>query len=170
MIESIQRIFPGKAWAYSVEFDKVQIGVWNGSQLKFKDGYSEDNLLELRVFNNKQELRVVRKNDGFVLRDSLGISGETLDQHFFVYGTSVNRTENGYSALNEQRGAELWFPVEIKEPVKLGIRNYYRFNPVPVLHPCGNAEDGIVPGQGALEFFDYAYTGFYYLNHKAVVL
>jgi hypothetical protein len=37
-----------------------------------------------------------------------------------------------------------------------------------VLSVGGQYDDGIEPGAGVLEFFDYAFTGFYYPDGKAV--
>jgi hypothetical protein len=72
----------------------------------------------------------------------------------------------------------IYFPAKLEFPggtigLKLGIRNFVRYNPVPVL-PKGESYDAGLgtSGAGALEVVDYAYTGFFYAdeNGKAVAL
>jgi hypothetical protein len=79
-----------------------------------------------------------------------------------------------YTALWEERGGVLYFPAKLVFPdknvaLKLGIKNYVRYNPVPVC-PKGEEYDFEMStsGAGAIEVFDYAYTGFYYVDGKAV--
>jgi CRISPR-associated protein (TIGR03984 family) len=180
--EMIKTVFPNKAWAYAEGFGKVQIGKWNGTALLFAESLEEEYLTELRVFDSSRELKFT----GEKFRDTSDYNENDLipelaDAQYFMYGEQAE-THDDYTALSETRGGAILFPAKLKFPqtsklpdgavgLKLGIRNFVRYNPVPVL-PKGNDYDfGLnASGAGALEVIDYAYTGFFYADGKAVEL
>ena len=53
-----------KAWVYVVMFHNVEIGSWDGRNIKLHDNdFDWENVLELRVFNKDKELRYIRVSD-----------------------------------------------------------------------------------------------------------
>ncbi|UYO61634.1 CRISPR-associated protein Csx19 [Acetobacterium wieringae] len=180
VLTKIKEGFPQKAWVYLVSQHQVQIGIWDGDKMNLKDGYSPEYLLELRVFTNNREIRVVQAHEDFLLRDSEDFDVQkAIEDKYIMYGEKIDGEkqesyQDGYSALKEDRGGVLWFPGRIADNfknLKLGIRNFYCYHPVPVL-PNGNSYDAEMGeiGKGSLEFFDYAFTGFFYANDKEVEL
>jgi CRISPR-associated protein (TIGR03984 family) len=176
--ERIRSAFPGKAWAYAEQFDNVQIGRWDGEKLTFRETLQEDKVLELRVFDSCRELKFTLDK----CRDTArypedGFIEELKNMRYFMYGERVDEQDGGYTKLREDRGGALWFPAKLVFPteyivLKLGIRRYIRYNPVPVLPSHATAyEDGLPPsGAGALEAVDYAYCGFFYADGEEVSL
>jgi hypothetical protein len=174
--EKIRNAFPDRAWAYAESLDSVKIGKWSGQSLEFFDGVKEDLLLLLRVFDGALEL----KFSGGKCRSTDIYKGgkcipELAESRYFMYGEQTE-TCGAYTKIWERRGGILYFPAQLTFPkdnagLKLGIRNFVRYNPVSVC-PKGEAFDfGLAKsGAGALEVMDYAYTGFYYADGKAVEL
>jgi CRISPR-associated protein (TIGR03984 family) len=174
--DKIKSAFPGKAWAYAECLDSIRIGKWDGMHLIFRDGLDESLLLMLRVFNEKRELKLngeksrdtdIYKNDELI--------ADLADERYIMYGEH-SEPDGEYTTLWEERGGVLYFPAKLVFPdknvsLKLGIKNFVRYNPVPVC-PKGEKHDfGMGAGSaGAIEVFDYAYTGFYYSDGKAVEL
>jgi CRISPR-associated protein (TIGR03984 family) len=181
--EKIRAAFPGAAWAYAEGFDSVKIGRWNGNAFTLAEPLEED-LSELRVFDDKRELKFT----GGKCRDTAdydpdGFIPELAGARYFMYGEQAEERADGFTALSEKRGGALLFPSKLEFPktdklpkgtvgLKLGIRNYVRYNPVPVLPKGEEAYDfGLGRGDaGAIEAVDYAYTGFFYTDGKAVEL
>ena len=174
-IDKIKAAFPGKAWAYAVEHHQVQIGIWDGNNLIFKNGISSDCLLELRVFHGR-ELRVVPDGSGgFLLRDSAKHDqSKVFDDLYVLYGEQACH-KDGWTHLSESRGGVIAFPKHVEFPndkveMKLAVRQFYRYNKVPVL-PKGETDtlSGFnTSAQGALEIYDFAFTGFIDANGKEV--
>jgi|GEM_PF-4934355 len=181
----IKTAFPKKAWAYYEGLDSIKIGKWNGSELIFAEPLSKDYLdylTELRVFDDKRELRFTGKK----CRDTAdyceyNFIAELANAQYFMYGEQAVQKDD-CTALSEISGGTIVFPVKLEFPktsilpdgvigLKLGIRNYVRYNDVPVL-PKGEKYDyGLHPdGEGAIEVVDYAYTGFFYANGEKVAL
>ncbi|PKM59976.1 MAG: hypothetical protein CVU99_10580 [Firmicutes bacterium HGW-Firmicutes-4] len=180
VLAKITEVFPQKAWVYLVSLHQVQIGIWDGVNIKLKDGCSPEHLLELRVFTNNREVRVMRVDEDLLLRDSGDFDVQkAIEDKYIMYGEKIDgekqeNYQNGYSALKENRGGVLWFPGRIAENfknLKLGIRNFYCYNSIPVLEKGKpyDAEMGEI-GKGSLEFYDYAFTGFFYANDEEVEL
>lgn len=174
--ETIGAAFPGNAWAYAESLDAVRIGRWHGANLVFYDALDENLLLTLRIFDETRELTF----SGDKCRDTdIYPNGECIralaDAAYAMRGTRA-QIVGEYTKLWEERGGVLYFPAKLSFPdgetaLKLGIKNFVRYHPVPVC-PKGKAyEEALDPsGAGALEVVDYAYTGFYYANGKAVAL
>ena len=160
----IKEAFPKKAWAYTVMYHGVAIGIWDGTALCFHPSaeFDWDDVTELRVFddNGARELRFLRKENGtLVCRDSAFISGDTIPDsiEYLLYGTHAEPAEiDDWTVLTESRGGSLYFPVAINElnfdqindrndqvVMWLGIRNFLHFT------------DDL-----RLEVSDYSFTGF----------
>jgi hypothetical protein len=178
--EKIKAAFPNKAWVYAEGLDSVKIGKWNGSDFIFAKPPAREFLLELRVFDDKRELKFT----GGQCRDTADYNETDFipalaDAQYFMYGDR-NDPQGDFTALSETRGGTLLFPAKLDFPklpdgvvgLKLGIRNYVRYNPVSVLPKAEtNCDFGLnKSGAGALVAIDYAYTGFFYANGKAVAL
>jgi CRISPR-associated protein (TIGR03984 family) len=176
----LMEAFPGKVWVYAVEDHQVQIGVWDGSKLSFKEDITPEYLLELRVFKAR-ELRLVPDGAGeFLLRDSADYDNEkVIDDRYIMYGEKPDYPDSDPDStyLSEARGGIIRFPKHVDFPkdkveMKLGVRQFWRYNKVPVL-PKGepDASVGLNPyGQGTLEIYDFAFTGFYDATGKEVEL
>jgi CRISPR-associated protein (TIGR03984 family) len=180
--ELIKAAFPRKAWAYAEGFDSVKIGKWNGAELVFAEPLEEDYLTELRVFDSNRELKFTGEKTCDTARYSeRDFIPELSDTQYFMYGEHAE-TLGDYTALSEDRGGAILFPAKLDFPktivlpdgavgLKLGIKNFVRYNPVPVLPKGKDYDFGLsTSGAGALEVIDYAYTGFFYENGKAVEL
>ena len=177
--DRIQKAFPGKAWAYAEQIDSVKIGKWLINGFLFCDPYckplDEDFLLELRIFDGSHEL----KFSGGKCRDTADYEGnidELAEAGYFMYGEHAEAIGE-YTRLWEDRGGIIYFPAKLVFPgitaLKLGIRNYVRYNEVPILPQdieYGYDYGLLKSGAGALDVYDYAYTGFYYTDGKAVGL
>lgn len=180
--EKIKAAFSNKAWAYAEGLDSVKIGKWDGNELNFAEPLAKEYLLELRVFDSKRELKFTgdkcRDTADYKLDDFIS---ELMEAKYYMYGEQA-KPQGDYTALSEIRGGVLLFPGKLEFPpthklpgdaigLKLGIRNYVRYNSVPIL-PKGEKYDfGLrTSGAGAIEVVDYAYTGFFYADGKAVEL
>ncbi|GHS92432.1 hypothetical protein AGMMS50276_00300 [Synergistales bacterium] len=178
--EKIKAAFPGYAWAYAESLDAVRIGKWNGEKLEFYDQLDESLLQTLRVFSNEREL----KFSGDKCRDTDIYKGENFirdleltDSKYFMYGEQAS-ADRDYTKLCEDRGGSFYFPARLSFPedkvgLKLGIRNFVRYNDVPVCPLNKEYDFGLNhSGAGAFEVVDYAYTGFFYAynDEKAVEL
>jgi hypothetical protein len=234
-LKAIKEVFTEKAWACAETYNQVQIGIWDGARLVFHDKFVVEYVTLLRVFTNERELRLTRRGDSFVIRDTKdyddpklgmkikrgmlimygenaliegtegteGIEGiEGTEGTEGIKGTEGERTGasedksadgdaspsdansikaedslyesvpiglDGYTMLSEDRGGTIYFPKKLKfnqrVEVKLGIKNFYRYNKVPVC-PKGEAFDFGMEALskysgGPLEVCDYAYEGFY---------
>jgi CRISPR-associated protein (TIGR03984 family) len=183
--ERIKAAFPQKAWAYAEEVESVKIGKWNGNELAFAEGLDSEYLTELRVFDKRRELKFTGgKSRDTADYDEGDFIQELAESRYYMYGETAE-LRGDYTALAEERGAILLFPARLdfsqagampKDQIglMLGIRNYVRYNPVPVLpkEPADISYDfGLAAsGAGAIETVDYAYTGFFYANGKEVEL
>jgi hypothetical protein len=190
--EKIKAAFPGKAWVYAEQLDCIKIGKWLGSSesgFTFCEPLLEKYLLELRVFDGRRELKFTRDTlapdvpsaYGYKCRDTADydeggfIPAEDAMYYMYGHGEPAEPLEE-YTKLWEKRGGVLFFPAKLETPngkaaLILGVKNFVRYNPVPVL-PKGEEYDfGLgTSGAGALEIVDYAYTGFFYTDKKAVAL
>jgi len=160
VLSEIKSMFEeNKAWAYTTMYHGVAIGIWDGEQLQFHTsaGFCVEDIIELRVFDEKKELRVVSDEYGkLICRNSeIYKDDESDSEKYLMYGTKqVSLEENdqnkNWIALEEDRGKELYFPkmkslVFVNDEVYmwLCIRNYLRFS------------DDL-----RLEVVDYAFAGF----------
>jgi len=187
--EKIKAAFPNKAWAYAEGFDSVKIGKWDGSrgnsgEFFFAEPLEAEYLTELRVFDSARELKFTgnecRDTADYNVKDYIK---ELADAQYFMYGEKPE-VNGDFTSLSEERGGAILFPAKLTFPngkvgLKLGIRNYVRYNKVMILpkgedYDCGLNKSGTgaleVSGAGALEVVDYAYAGFFYANGKAVEL
>ena len=177
----IEAAFDGKAWAYAEQLDSVKIGKWDGKGFIFHKPLDEQLLIELRVFDKDRELKFTKdkKHRDTASYDSSAFVSKLADAKYVMYGENAEVDDGGnFTKLWEERGGILYFPAALDFPsktnieLKLGIRNFVRYNKVPVLRKGDMKYDsGIsMSGAGALEVVDYAYTGFYYSDNKAVEL
>ena len=174
--EKIAEAFPVKAWAYAEQLDSVKIGKWDGKDFRFYEPLNEKYLVELRILDENRELKFTEgKYRDTSSYDSAEFIPDLADARYYMYGEHADHIGE-ITKLWEDRGGAIYFPAKLKFPnnkiaLKLGIKIYVRYNPVAVL-PIDVAYDyGLSKsGAGALEVIDYAYTGFFYANDKAVEL
>ena len=171
-VEIIEDTFLSKAWAYTVMYHGVAIGLWVDNALKFHESAEFDwkHVAELRVFNTERELRFVRgENNMLLVRKRIGdelIAGDgsvimyddIRDCEYMMYGTDKH-DDAEWTVLTEDRGGNVCFPKPLEfsnnEIVMwLGIRNYLRFTDDPP----------------RLEVCDYVFTGFKQGKNKKEVL
>ncbi|MDR0999892.1 MAG: hypothetical protein LBL96_03685 [Clostridiales bacterium] len=192
--EKIKVAFPKKAWAYAEQIDSVKIGKWNGERFIFYEPFRKEESLngeylrELRVFDATREIKFAcdKYRDTIIYAHEDFISALAHSQ-YYMYGEHCDWREglepmDGFTPLWEERGGTIVFPARLHFPnnsagkeivsLKLGIKNFVRYNPVPVLTKGSESYgSGLNPtGAGALEVVDYAYTGFFYANGKEVRL
>jgi CRISPR-associated protein (TIGR03984 family) len=173
VMNNIAAAFPnGKAWSYVIENHRIQIGLWDGYAFDFEPEIIPEHMQELRVFDKRRELRATPDGKGdFIVRDSAEYNdADVIDDKYIMYGEKVSYDDNtGCMYLSESRGGCIRFPKRIDFPnnkveVKVGVRQFWRYNKIPVL-PTGESDAlaGLNPhGQGALEIYDFAFNGFYY--------
>jgi CRISPR-associated protein (TIGR03984 family) len=186
--KKIEQAFPEPTWAYAELFDGIRIGRWDGKSLVFYQPLKAEEeafLQELRVFNAERELKFT----GGKCRDTAdyptdGFVEELAEASYFLYGEhntwrKGEKKAEGYTPLWEERGGTLFFPAKLNfrknddgediVSLKLGIKNYVRYREIPILPKDKPYDDGLDKnGAGGLEVIDYAYTGFYYADGKAV--
>ena len=184
--QAIKTAFPTKAWVYAEQYDSVKIGKWDSSAFKFYESYKEEYMLLLRVFDKNRELKFSgdKFRDTDIYKDDRFIS-ELADAQYYMYGEK-DSYDGDYTILTEERGGAIYFPAVLDFPknnktgenivgLKLGIKNFVRYNKIPVLSAKNVKEkkyaEGLnASGAGALEVVDYAYTGFFYSDGKEVEL
>ena len=169
--------FPDKAWVYAEQLDSVKIGKWNGKEITFYEPIDENLLLELRVFDNNRELKFTNgkfRDTGDY--DSSSFVPTLAEARYYMYGEQWEPAGD-FTILREDRGGTTYFPAVLdfqgisRIGLKLGIKNFVRYNEIPVLRKGEGYESNLPQsGAGALEVTDYAYTGFYYSNNKVVEL
>lgn len=169
--EVIKDAFPEKAWAYVVMYHGVEIGCWDREKLDFyPEAFDESCCLELRVFDENRELRFLRRPDqSFAFRDTNDYADDkeagSRDVRYVMYGEKPPQFEEGRTILKEDRGGKLYFPrkLDMSDPIvlKIGVKNYYRYNDVPVGKNAGADGSEVQSCFGALEYYDDRLTGFY---------
>ncbi|MDR2938883.1 MAG: hypothetical protein LBV08_01040 [Clostridiales bacterium] len=183
--DRIKEVFPEKAWVYAEQYDEVKIGKWDGNGFMFYSPINEDLLLMLRVFDKTREIKFsgdrCRDTEAYKAEDFIQDS-ELIDAKYYMYGEQ-KKYIGEYTKLWESRGGAIYFPEILDFPknancqegaiaLKLGIKNFVRYNPVPVWKKeytkAGlDYSEGLgKTGAGALEVVDYAYTEFYYADDK----
>jgi len=180
--DRIRDAFRDRAWVYAESIDAVRIGRWDGKnkKLAFHDGGLDEDLLQvLRVFDGSRELRFsggkCRDTEDYCGAGLIGALADVKCYYMYGYGEK-DGIADGYTKLGEERGGYIFFPAELnltrgKVALKLGVRNYVRYNRVPVCPKDECYGFGLGGGAaGALEVIDYAYTGFFYADEKEVGL
>jgi|GEM_PF-1028713 len=125
--------------------DSVRVGYYKDNKIHFyKDAEIDTKKLEeIRIFNEKLELRLVRNgiDDGLrtfigrIINDSICCDCKDLidkdefiyDEKFLVYGRGIESSKaDNWIKVKEDRGGELWLPLEHME--WLGVRNYLKYD------------------------------------------
>ena len=125
--------------------DSVKVGFYKDKRIHFYEEAEIDTkkLEEIRIFNEKMELRLVRneiigdmrtfigrsiyeKNISYFDEDFIEQDNFIYDERFLVYGRGNKSSNiNNWTMVREDRGGELWLPLEgIKW---LGVRNYLEY-------------------------------------------
>lgn len=109
-----------------------------------------DCVTELRIFNEKRELRIIRNmHNTLVMRDSQTLASyEYRNVDYLMYGTKGSVIDDKWTVLSEDRGGDIYFPAKVettdgKVQLWLKVRNFLRFTQDLRLEVC-----------------DYAFTGF----------
>jgi CRISPR-associated protein (TIGR03984 family) len=163
-VEKIKHYYAGKtAWLYAVMFHNVEIGLWKNDNISLHDNdFMWEDLTELRVFDDKSELRLVRVGDNFCERyisdnEKLIENEFTQDTAYSLYGEYVGKRDAFGIALTETRGKELWFPKALEfgdiTAMRLKIRHYVRTNSILT---------DKAPDKPGIEIYDFRFTGFEY--------
>jgi len=85
--------------------------------------------LEVRAFNEKGELRVIRVGDndyrGRIRTDEIGDCIEIIDESHLLWGNKIENEDN-YTLLSEDRGTRLKLPLDVekKQRAFVKVRNY----------------------------------------------
>jgi CRISPR-associated protein (TIGR03984 family) len=121
-------------------FNTVLIGNFKSVFQAYNKHISNDLLINLRVFNVKEEVYIWKKNENTFSwryrKDSDGDQVYVVDVKQVLWGTSVEPKEHGWSRLYEKRGIELIVPIEQlkvddkKNRLKILTRHYIDYNEI----------------------------------------
>lgn len=147
--EKIKKLFSKGAYVYEVLDNEVVLGLYKAEEYRFRlyDGnilrkLSWEYVKELAVFDPEGELRVRRRQDGFVGRyrkdkeERDDKSLYKLDEVLKLWGVISDKEEQGegsFCLLTSQRGSRIWIPPiasleqEGKKEAGIQVRTYYRF-------------------------------------------
>ena len=112
----------------------IYFATWSGKELTFHDDKEKKiEFLQLaRIFNDKRELKIWRQNDGYYYRlrvDDAGAACEAVEAEQYLWGTTAEKANPGWTKLTEERGTELIVPLTIEtgdgRPLaRIKTRNY----------------------------------------------
>lgn len=136
----VERLFPEPAFAFALMDHAARLGLFGNEEFMFYDSLPLEFkfLHSLRVFNEKQELFIWRKNqDSFYYRlrvDEVEVGEDfVVDAHQLLWGTLKEKINNNeWLRLEEDRGIEIFLPAcavpETAKRVWLKTRNYIGYN------------------------------------------
>lgn len=145
LLDYINTHITEKAYVYAVLDYAVVLGELKDGNIKVGFGLTnkiEDLQLayvqELRVFNDKSELRAIRSEDIFNCRIRVDEKQETfgagnkcyvMDENHKLWGSVKKNNSNGWSLLRSKRGSAILYPEILKEHDKIAIqvRNYIEY-------------------------------------------
>jgi len=115
--------------------NKVLIGSYKDGTFRFRDNKSLDfNFIQkMRIFNDNEELLLWRRKDslnGRLRIDGEGEETDIVEVNQVLFGTTSEKTGDGYIKLSEERGTEIILPdknyqVDTKKKrVAIKTRNY----------------------------------------------
>lgn len=117
---------------------KVVIGCFGNKKFSLPDNETFDPKFtqKIRIFDEDKELYLWRTAENtFSYRLRVDTEGEKMDvveAHQVLWGTDVERREDGWSEITEERGTKLIVPFDVKTekdlPLRLKTRNYIDYN------------------------------------------
>lgn len=127
----IEQYIPKGGTVVLWQIHSLRWGRFEEGKFTFSDGgtLNDDYILEARVFNDAQELHVIRRHStytGRFLDDTTGPEREYVDSASRLWGTRKGNVTDGFAKLKDtQRFLELVVPVtEQSEYYALVTRNY----------------------------------------------
>jgi CRISPR-associated protein (TIGR03984 family) len=122
---------PTDALAYAVYTDGVEFGTFDGNEFSFTKPttHKKENLLELHIFDETKEFRVLYSQslDKYVMSQIEG-EGEHIDEYMLFYGEKVIE-QQGNATILEDMGRKKTFYLNLPEgKIYLGVRNYLGYD------------------------------------------
>lgn len=124
-------------------FNRVVFGLIKDELVFERDSFSKSDLLELRAFNEKEELYLWKNQDGWKFRyihdnDENGDKIEFFDAQQIMHGTVSKTVNNTFSEIYEQIGVKYTVPQvflggnELSSRTRLILltRNYLGYNEI----------------------------------------
>jgi CRISPR-associated protein (TIGR03984 family) len=118
-------------------FDDLVFGVVKNNVLEMFHGkvIADEDIIELRIFNENTELYVRKTKDGLksrIRKDAEGTDTEVVDADMVTWGTD-GEVKGGFTHLWEDRGTQITIPgdfssVSPSKRVRIQIRNYIGYN------------------------------------------
>jgi CRISPR-associated protein (TIGR03984 family) len=107
--------FANRAFAVAWLDYEVLIGTWQGSDFRFYDNrpLNFKYVQRLRVFDANKELHVWRTNGVWKARLRIDDEGDDMDvvvAHQLLFGTTAEKSSDGFTAISEKRGTKLILP------------------------------------------------------------
>jgi len=137
LVQTIHNLFHGDGWVVCYLDYKVLIGKYESGSLVFYAGEQFDPLYlqQLRVFNESLELLMLRNASGqfnYRLKSDEEGGEEYIEAKQILWGTRIEKLDNDWIRLSEDRGTELIMPrpQQPNDRIKLLTRNYIGFNEV----------------------------------------
>ena len=121
------RCFSSPCYFSAAFTDQYQIGIWNSTPLNG----DEDKLIELRIFNEQGEIKLIRSDigKGFLMRvQDQDETKEYFDVHQFLdIDTKIPLDEAG--RVTATGGGQYWLPGEVAclKNARLLVRNYIKY-------------------------------------------
>lgn len=134
---------PDNATIFTLLQDKVLFGKYLNQDFIFCEPTNivEEEIIEARIFNKKQELYIWRETDNLFFRfrkdeECTNLKNtdceEYLVSNLVLWGTKIRRIKEGFTTIFEDRGIEYTVPFEVekldsKNPLKLRIHTYIEY-------------------------------------------
>ncbi len=115
LYSTLKTKFASRAFAVAWLDYEVLIGAWQGSDFRFYDNrpLNLKYVQRLRVFDASKELHVWRTNGVWKARLRMDGEGDNIDvvvAHQLLFGTCVEKSNDGFTAISEKRGTKLILP------------------------------------------------------------
>jgi CRISPR-associated protein (TIGR03984 family) len=123
--------------------DKVCFGKYLNQDFIFREptNITKEDIIEVRVFNKKQELYIWRENSELFFRfrkdeECTDLKNtnceEYLVSNLVLWGSKIKRIKEGFTTIFENRGIEYTVPFEVEKldsenPLKIKIHTYIEY-------------------------------------------
>lgn len=138
--EIVKQKFPGEAKLYLEMDDQVLLGLYDRGVWRVRpdgqgiwDSFPWEHVQKLVIFNEEQELRLVRRGQYFLGRlrrdEACGSQAYVMDEEQKMWGEG-QRADEAWSVLRSSRGASVWVPVVLGidgGAIGLRVRKYFEF-------------------------------------------
>lgn len=116
----------------------VEFGKYKNNEYEFKDKYPDEELLEMHIFNNEKEFRIVKAcNDNYIVNlidgKENGVENEYIDEDMVFFGQEEFLDSKDGITILKERGVkkEFYFDLTKEQHEKilsLKVRNYIKYD------------------------------------------